>query len=145
MGKQLVNCMISLQGEVCCHRTRLTLYTFYCSKPTQWAFMYMCATGINLKTVSHDIAEILLKVALNTKNKNQSNPLVHWICNTKHQFIYKLQWKTVNTSNGKILDRIAMITVLVVEEAEVPRENHRPWASNWQTLSLAAASRVHPQ
>jgi hypothetical protein len=21
--------------------------------------------------------------------------------------------------------------VLVVEEAEVPRENHRPWASNW--------------
>jgi hypothetical protein len=34
--------------------------------------------------------------------------------------------------------------VLVVEEAGVPRENHRPWASNWQTLSLAAASRVHP-
>jgi hypothetical protein len=31
--------------------------------------------------------------------------------------------------------------VLVVEEAG---ENHRPWASNWETLSLAAASRVHP-
>jgi hypothetical protein len=31
----------------------------------------------------------------------------------------------------------------VVEEAGVPRENHRPWASNWQTLSLATASRVH--
>jgi hypothetical protein len=30
---------------------------------------------------------------------------------------------------------------LVVEEAG---ENHRPWASNWQTLSLAAASRLHP-
>ena len=24
------------------------------------------------------------------------------------------------------------------------RENHRPWASNSQTLSLAAACRVHP-
>ena len=34
--------------------------------------------------------------------------------------------------------------VLVVEEAGVPRENHRPWASNWLTLSLAAASRLHP-
>jgi len=33
--------------------------------------------------------------------------------------------------------------VLVVEEAGVPEENHRPWASNWQTFSLAAASRVH--
>jgi hypothetical protein len=31
----------------------------------------------------------------------------------------------------------------VVEEAGVPRENHRPWASNWYTLSLATASRVH--
>ena len=34
--------------------------------------------------------------------------------------------------------------VLVVAEAGVPGENHLPWASNWQTLSLAAASRVHP-
>ena len=34
--------------------------------------------------------------------------------------------------------------VLVVEQAGVPAENHRPWARNWQTLSLAAASRVHP-
>jgi hypothetical protein len=24
-----------------------------------------------------------------------------------------------------------MVPVLVVEEAGVPRENHRPWASNW--------------
>jgi hypothetical protein len=31
-----------------------------------------------------------------------------------------------------------------VEEAGVSRENHRPWASNWYTLPLAAASRVHP-
>ena len=32
--------------------------------------------------------------------------------------------------------------VLVVEEAGVPEEN-RPWASNWQTLPLVAASRVY--
>jgi len=28
--------------------------------------------------------------------------------------------------------------MLVVEEAGVPGDNHRPWASNWQTVSLAA-------
>jgi hypothetical protein len=33
---------------------------------------------------------------------------------------------------------------LVVEEAEVPGENHRPWESNWYTFSLAAVSQVHP-
>jgi hypothetical protein len=32
--------------------------------------------------------------------------------------------------------------VLVVEKAGVP-EIHRPWASNWKTLSLPPASRVH--
>jgi hypothetical protein len=39
---------------------------------------------------------------------------------------------------------ISLLPVLVVEEAGVPGENHRSWASNWLTLSLAAASRVHP-
>ena len=34
--------------------------------------------------------------------------------------------------------------LLVVEEAGVPGENHRRWESNWEALSLAVASRVHP-
>ena len=32
----------------------------------------------------------------------------------------------------------------MVEEAGVLGENHIQWASNWQTLSLAAARRVYP-
>jgi hypothetical protein len=32
----------------------------------------------------------------------------------------------------------------MVEEARVPGENHRPFASNWYAYSLAAASRAHP-
>jgi len=40
------------------------------------------------------------------------------------------------------ISAISWRPVLVVEEAGVPGENHRPWASNW--LLLAAASRVHP-
>jgi hypothetical protein len=47
-------------------------------------------------------------------------------------------WRFTNIS------AISWRLVLVVEEASVPGENHRPWASNWQTLSLAAAGRVHP-
>ena len=42
------------------------------------------------------------------------------------------------------ISAISWRPVLVVEEAGVPSENHRPWTSNWETLSLAAASRVHP-
>jgi hypothetical protein len=42
------------------------------------------------------------------------------------------------------ISAISWQPVLVVEEAGVPGENHRPWANNWYTLSHAAASRVHP-
>jgi hypothetical protein len=38
------------------------------------------------------------------------------------------------------ISAISWQPVLVVEEAGVPEENHRPWASNWYTLSLVAAS-----
>jgi hypothetical protein len=41
------------------------------------------------------------------------------------------------------ISAISWRPVLVVEEAGVPGENHRPWASNWYTLSLAIASGVH--
>jgi hypothetical protein len=34
------------------------------------------------------------------------------------------------------ISAISWRTVLVVEEAGVPEENHRPRASNWYTLSL---------
>jgi hypothetical protein len=37
------------------------------------------------------------------------------------------------------ISAISWRPVLVVEEARVPRQNHQPWASNWKTLSLAAA------
>jgi hypothetical protein len=42
------------------------------------------------------------------------------------------------------ISAISWRPVLVVEDVGVPGETHRPWASNWYALSLAAASRVHP-
>jgi hypothetical protein len=41
------------------------------------------------------------------------------------------------------MSAISWRPVLVMKEAGVPGENHRPWASNWSTLSLATASGVH--
>jgi hypothetical protein len=59
------------------------------------------------KTGRHDIAEIFLKVAL----KHQKSKSNHF-CSTSDV-------------------RNESTRVLVVEEAGVPGENHRPWASNW--------------
>ena len=42
------------------------------------------------------------------------------------------------------ISAISWRPVLVVDEAGVPSEIHRPWTSNWETLSLAVASRVYP-
>ena len=42
------------------------------------------------------------------------------------------------------ISAISWRPVSVVEEGGVPGENHRSWASNGSTLSLAAASGVHP-
>jgi len=41
------------------------------------------------------------------------------------------------------ISAISWRPVLVVEEVGVSGENTRPWASNWQALLLAAASRVY--
>ena len=42
------------------------------------------------------------------------------------------------------ISAISCRPVLVMKETGVPGENHRLWASNWQSLSFAAASQVHP-
>ena len=42
------------------------------------------------------------------------------------------------------ISAISWRPVLVVEEAGISGENHRPCASNWSTLSLAVPIRVPP-
>jgi len=49
----------------------------------------------------------------------------------------------VNNETFSNISAISWRPVVVVEEAGVPGENHQPWASNWNTLSLVFASRVH--
>jgi hypothetical protein len=119
------------------------------------------------KTGRHDIAEILLKVALNTNNSKFKFKIIFaWttslllLSNTisksddfQSRFSSNM---TGTTSEAGLLTSLehpnsgatylsgAPRPVLVVEEAGVSGKNHRPWASNWWTLSLAAASRVHP-
>jgi hypothetical protein len=70
--------------------------------------------------------------------------------------IFNLCYFCVNDKQIKRIDKLLVLNatysnisaiswrpVLVMEEAGVSGENHRPWASNWLTLSLATASRLH--
>ena len=54
-----------------------------------------------------------------------------------------IDWFLVFNATFNNISAISWRPVLVVEEAGVPGENHRPWASNWLTLLLAAVSRRH--
>jgi len=54
-----------------------------------------------------------------------------------------LIWFILCNATFSNISAISWRPVLVVEEAGVLGENHRPWASNWQNLSLAAANLVH--
>jgi hypothetical protein len=55
-----------------------------------------------------------------------------------------IDWFLVFNVTFSNISTISWRPVSVVEEAGVPGENHRPWACNWSTLSLVAASQVHP-
>ena len=57
---------------------------------------------------------------------------------------YDTDWFMVfNASFNNILD-IWWRSVLLVEETGIPRENHRPVANHWQTLSHNVVSSTHP-
>jgi hypothetical protein len=51
-----------------------------------------------------------------------------WCFNATFSNIPAISWRPVLVGGG--------------EEGGIPGDNHRPWVSNWLTLSLA--SRVHP-
>jgi hypothetical protein len=45
--------------------------------------------------------------------------------------VLRLIWFIVFNATFSNISAISWRPVIVVEEAEVPGENHRPWASNW--------------
>ena len=53
-------------------------------------------------------------------------------------------WFIMLNATFSNISAISWRPALVVEEAGVTGKNHRPWASNWYTLSLAGVNRVHP-
>ena len=60
--------------------------------------------------------------------KDLSNGEYNKNCNTKDFYFFIFG---VLMPLSAIFQLISWRPVLVVEEARVPRENHRPWASNW--------------
>jgi Na+/serine symporter len=79
------------------------------------------------KTDRHDIAEILLKVVLNTINQPTKPTITH--CESLY-----------TTFNN--ISVISWRSVLLVEETAVHGENHKSVASHWQTYIMLY--RVHP-
>jgi hypothetical protein len=53
------------------------------------------------------------------------------------------RWFMVFNATFNNISTISWRPVLVVEEVEVPGENHRPWASNWQPMSTIGFYQLH--
>ena len=73
--------------------------------------------------------------------------LQHYILISSTYLIFYLIWCLFDfgifNATFSNISAISWQPVLVVEEAGVPGENPQPRESNWQTLPLVAASRVH--
>ena len=87
---------------------------------------YESVTNLFLKIPCHDIIYCL---PLYTRIGR-----MQWREQANSDFFF-CWWLNATFSN---MWAISWWLVLVLEEARVPGENHRPWASNWVTLSLAA-------
>jgi len=125
-----------------------------------FAFLYIkkCLKMAEGKTVT-----VTRRRADNASTSVNSDEISTCLCCLKITFLYQCQnvcvdntlheytavqidliWFIVFNATFSNISAISWRPVLVVEEAGVPGENHWPWASNWYTFSLAAASRVHP-
>ena len=82
-------------------------------------------------TYRHDIAEILLKVALNTKNQIMSTCIFFG----KIFFWYFSFFIIVFNATFSNISVISWRSVLLVEETGIPGENHLPAASPRETFS----------
>ena len=54
------------------------------------------------------------------------------------QYFVDFDFFLVFNATFRSISAISWRPILVVEEARVPGESHRPWVSNWYALSLAA-------
>ena len=76
------------------------------------------------------------------------NLFIEWVKLCSNGFTIDLMlWCIGFNATFSNISAISWRPVSVVEEAGVPRDNHRRWASNWWTLSLATAingSDKHP-
>ena len=85
------------------------------------------------KTFNITILKILDSTLIQTKN-NEHNKVHNTGCRTIFSGDINVHWHILLIVLNATFSNISAISwrpVLVVEEAGVPGENHRPWASNW--------------
>ena len=106
-----------------------------CDKVCQWLaagrwFSQGTMVSSTNKANRHDISEILLKVALNiiTLTINHIIYIYRKCWHSDLDFWFDFLCFNATFSN---FSAISWRPVLVMKEAGVPVENHRPWGSNW--------------
>ena len=110
---------------------------------------------LNMTFAAHCLHKFLHDKIINDLYITISGVFFHLACYSSYQNWMKLNpryitqililvnfWCFIATFSN--ISAISWRPLIVVEEAGVPVENHRPWASNWLTLSLATVRRVHP-
>ena len=111
-----------------------TLPWLKCSTAIKAPFLYLnLCLSVMLNSLSYSFTSICVLTAID---------MPWWLLTMLHWLIDWLIFWCFNATFSNI-SAISWRPVLVAEEAGVHGENHRQWASSWQTLSLAAASRVH--
>ena len=107
----------------------------------KWFYEAMLFICINKKTKKQKKQK--------NKNKNKNVPWEVSVIIYNIAFIYNIQyteqweykvWLIVFNTTFNHISVISGQSVLLVEETRVPGENHRPVASNWQTLSYNVIS-----
>jgi hypothetical protein len=92
-----------------------------------WYFIFVIT-----KSNIYHLNERYLTMLYNCRHKKETS--IDWL----------IDWLLVFNATFSNISPISWRPALVVEEAGAPGENDWRWASKRSTLSLAAASRVHP-
>ena len=108
--------------------TQYFVFCFFVFLKLDLLMHFVCIDGFDWLTFYAKFAFYMVKLT-----KYWKRNILHVIITTIWiiWLIYLFDWLIVFNATFSNISAISWRPVLVVEEARVPGENHRPWASNW--------------
>jgi hypothetical protein len=92
--------------------------------PTAWSLLLNCWLCTDSLVIVVELLTVYRQLG-HCFDNDEANLTISWL------FLISLIWFIVLNTTFSNISAISWRPVLVVEEAGVFRENHRPWASNW--------------